>query len=77
MELVMDYYESYKAEAKYEFGDKVKVMTFEEFCKFYEVDETISEERILEIFAFWYWQKRRADDIINISKGRNKKNEDF
>lgn len=52
MEYMKEYYESYKEEARYEFGDKARIMTFEEFCEFYEVDETTSEEEIFEIFAF-------------------------
>lgn len=52
MELMKEYYESYKEEARIEFGEKARIMTFEEFCDFYEVDETTEVERIFEIFAF-------------------------
>ena len=52
MEWMKEYYESYKEEARAEFGEKAKIMTFKEFCDFYEVDETTEIERIFEIFAF-------------------------
>lgn len=48
--MLYEMYDSYAEDARVEFGDTAKVMTFKEWCDWYCVDEDTPEEILSDIF---------------------------